>query len=61
MNLKEEGEKVGAEIYERLVKDYSDLNYDDLKTLIENMYAGIFQKIYEETYNKKRGTEYWKG
>lgn len=61
LNLKEEGEKLGAEVYERLKKDYSGLSYDDLKLLIENIYSGIFQKIYEETYNKKRGTEYWKG
>jgi hypothetical protein len=61
MDLKEEGEKVGAEVYERLVRDYSGLSYDDLKLLIDHIYSGIFQKIYEETYNKKRGTEYWKG
>jgi hypothetical protein len=61
LDLKEEGEKVGADIYERLKKDYSGLSYDDLKTLIDHIYAGIFQKIYEETYNKKRGTEYWNG
>jgi hypothetical protein len=61
MNLKEEGEKLGAEIYSRLVRDYSGLSYDDLKLLIENIYAGIYARIYEETYNKKRGTEYWKG
>jgi hypothetical protein len=61
MNLKEEGEKLGAEIYERLVKDYSGLDYHDLVMLIDNIYAGIFSKIYEQTYKKKRGNEYWKG
>jgi hypothetical protein len=61
MDLKEEGEKLGAEMYQRLVKDYSELSYDDLKLLIDHIYSGIFQKIYEQTYYKKRGTEYWKG
>jgi hypothetical protein len=61
MNLKEEGEKIGAEIYDRLKKDYSGLDYHDLLMLIDNIYSGIFGKIYEQTYYKKRGNEYWKG
>jgi hypothetical protein len=61
MDLKEEGEKIGAEVYSRLAKDYSNLSYDDLKTLIDHIYAGIYARIYEETYNKKRGKEYWNG
>lgn len=61
MDLKKEGEKIGAEVYERIRKEYSGLDYHDLITLIDNLYAGIFQRVYEETYNKKRGHEYWKG
>lgn len=59
MNIEKEGEKIGAEIYERL-KNY-DLDYHDLTMLIDNIYAAVFNKIYEQTYYKKRGTEYWKG
>ena len=61
MDLKKEGEKIGGEVYERIRKEYSGLDYHDLITLIDNLYAGIFQRVYEETYNKKRGHEYWKG
>ena len=61
MDLKKEGEKIGAEVYEKIRKEYSGLDYHDLITLIDNLYAGIFQRVYEETYNKKRGHEYWKG
>jgi hypothetical protein len=59
MDLKKEGEKLGAEVYERL-RNY-DISYEDLRLLVDHLYAGIFQKIFEETYYKKRGTEYWKG
>ena len=61
MDLKKEGERLGAEVYEKIRKEYSGLDYHDLITLIDNLYAGIFQRVYEETYNKKRGHEYWKG
>lgn len=61
MDIEKEGEKVGAEVYERLARDYSELSYDDIKLLIDHIYAGIYQKIFEQTYYKKRGTEYWKG
>ena len=46
MDLKKEGEKIGAEVYERIRKEYSGLDYHDLITLIDNLYAGIFQRVY---------------
>lgn len=61
MNLKKEGEKVGYSVYDRLVKEYSNLDYTDVRILIDNIYASIYEKIYSETYLKKRGTEYWNG
>lgn len=61
MDLKEEGEKLGKEVYERIARDYSELDYFDFKTLVAHLYAGIFDEVYNETYRKKRGSEYWSG
>ena len=61
MDFEKEGLKLGAEVYKRLARDYKSLSYDDIKLLIDHIYGGIYQKIFEQTYYKKRGTEYWYG
>lgn len=61
IDLQKEGEKIGAEVYERIARDYTDLDYKDFRNLVEHIYAGIFHRVYEETYKKDRGVEYWNG
>lgn len=59
MNVEEEGEKLGKEVYAKIAKDYSPLSYAEFRLLVDHLYAGIYECVYDRTYRKDRGTEYW--
>lgn len=61
IDLEKEGEKLGAEVYAKIAKDYPDLNYRDFRNLVEYVYAGIYHRVYEETYKKDKSVECWNG
>lgn len=58
--LKAEGELYSDIFYKKIMEkeEYNNLSYTDFVLLLDFMYAGLFERIYKETYGKgKNPTE----